>query len=94
MWKPFLSMILGCRLPVILFCQEGFTNNELPNTNVKDKNYPYTIKENEDELTSRLSVVNKYQPKTAYTDKYYCTPFRIHFTHQEVDNNNKSSENA
>lgn len=51
--------------------QEGFANNELPNTNVKDKNYPYTIKENEDELTSRLSVVNKYQPKTAYTDKYF-----------------------
>ena len=51
--------------------QEGFTNNELPNTNVKDKNYPYNIEENQDELTSKLSVVNKYQPKTAYTDKYF-----------------------
>ena len=51
--------------------QEGFANNELPNTNVKDKNYPYNIEENEDELTSKLSVVNKYQPKTAYTDKYF-----------------------
>ena len=51
--------------------QENFTNNELPNTNVKDKNYPFNIEENEEELTSKLATVNKYQPNKAYTDKYF-----------------------
>lgn len=51
--------------------QENFTNNELPNTNVKDKNYPFNIIENEEELTSKLATVNKYQPNKAYTDKYF-----------------------
>ena len=51
--------------------QENFTNYELPNTNVKDKNFTFNIEENQEELTSKLATVNKYQPKTAYTDKYF-----------------------
>jgi len=55
--------------------KESFRNitNELPNTNIPDKNYPdeYSIVVPELEKTSKLSTVNNYNSQGAYTDKYF-----------------------
>lgn len=55
--------------------KESFRNitNELPNTNIPDKNYPdeYSIVVPELEKTSKLSTVNNYNSRGAYTDKYF-----------------------
>jgi Family of unknown function (DUF5899) len=48
-------------------------NNELPNTNIPNKNYPeeYPLVVPELEKTSKLSTVNNYDSQGAYTDKYF-----------------------
>jgi hypothetical protein len=45
----------------------------LPNTDIPNKNYPseYPIISQENELTSKLSTVNKYNGGSVYTDKYF-----------------------
>lgn len=53
---------------------EGFQNQEaLPNTDVPNKNYPeeYPVESEELEQTSELSVINKYDTPSVYTDKYF-----------------------
>jgi hypothetical protein len=55
---------------------EGFNNantNELPNTDIPNKNYPheYHLVVPELEKTSKLSTVNRYDSPGAYTDKYF-----------------------
>lgn len=54
--------------------KEGF-NNELPNTNIPDINYPidYPIINDNSELsiTGRLSNINRYDGGEAYTDKFF-----------------------
>tara|TARA_A100001015_G_scaffold43562_1_gene47870 strand:- start:440 stop:2221 length:1782 start_codon:yes stop_codon:yes gene_type:complete len=55
--------------------RENFTSS-LPNTNIQDKNYPSEIVQNaENDLTSKLSTVNKYDGQQAYTDKYFNQQF-------------------
>jgi len=55
--------------------KESFRNvsNELPNTNIPNKNYPdeYPLVVPELEKTSKLSTVNNYNSQGAYTDKYF-----------------------
>jgi Family of unknown function (DUF5899) len=45
----------------------------LPNTDIPNKNYPaeYPIVSQENELTSKLSTVNKFDSPHVYTDKYF-----------------------
>lgn len=54
---------------------EGFENKrwQLPNENIPDKNYPeeYPVNVPELDRTSFLSVNNRYDGGTAYTDKYF-----------------------
>ena len=50
--------------------KEGF--DSLPNTNIPDKNYPEGSANNpEEDLSSKLSKVNQYDGRSAYTDKYF-----------------------
>ena len=50
--------------------KEGFDG--LPNTNIPDKNYPEGSANNpEEDLSSKLSKVNQYDGRSAYTDKYF-----------------------
>ena len=54
--------------------KEGFGNvNDLPNTNIPNKNYPneYPLVVPELEKTSKLSTINNYDSSNAYTDKYF-----------------------
>jgi hypothetical protein len=55
--------------------KESFRNvsNELPNTNIPNKNYPdeYPLVVPELEKTSKLSTVNSYDSQGAFTDKYF-----------------------
>ena len=55
--------------------KESFRNviNELPNTNIPNKNYPdeYPLVVPELEKTSKLSTVNNYESQGAFTDKYF-----------------------
>jgi hypothetical protein len=55
--------------------KESFRNvsDELPNTNIPNKNYPdeYPLVVPELEKTSKLSTVNNYNSQGAYTDKYF-----------------------
>jgi hypothetical protein len=56
--------------------KENFRNantDELPNTDVPNKNYPdeYHLVVPELEKTSKLSTVNRYDSQGAYTDKYF-----------------------
>lgn len=56
---------------------EGFqTNEELPNTDIPDVNYPEDkIFENSElEQTARLSTINQYDTPSVYTDKYFNKP--------------------
>ena len=48
-------------------------NDELPNTNVPNRNYPmeYPVLSPETDLTSKLSTVNTYDGPGVYTDKYF-----------------------
>lgn len=54
---------------------ENFTNkqNELPNTDVPNRNYPseYPVVSNETDQTSQLSTVNRFDNTGVYTDKYF-----------------------
>jgi hypothetical protein len=53
---------------------EAFSNkNQLPNTDIPNKNYPeeYPIKSSEMDQTSNLSVNNKFDSQGVYTDKYF-----------------------
>jgi hypothetical protein len=55
--------------------KENFTNNvnELPNTNVPNRNYPneYPILSSETDQTSALSTTNRFDNNGVYTDKYF-----------------------
>lgn len=56
--------------------KENFRNantNELPNTDIPNKNYPdeYPLVVPELEKTSKLSTVNQYNSQGAFTDKYF-----------------------
>ena len=55
--------------------KENFTNNvnELPNTNVPNRNYPdeYPILSTETDQTSSLSTTNRFDNAGVYTDKYF-----------------------
>ena len=48
-------------------------NDELPNTNIPNRNYPmeYPVLSPETDLTSKLSTVNTYDGPGVYTDKYF-----------------------
>ena len=55
---------------------ENFENrkqsqSQLPNVNIPDKNYPSNFANAETDTTSKLSVVNKYDTPSVYTDKYF-----------------------
>ena len=54
--------------------QEAFGNNQLPNTNIPDRNYPTELPVVSEDLdrTSLLSTVNKVDTGGGvYTDKYF-----------------------
>ncbi len=51
--------------------KENFENSKLPNMNLHDKNYPSNVDNVEEDYTSQLSTVNKYDGTSAYTDKYF-----------------------
>ena len=56
--------------------RSGFTNmSRLPNVDIPDQNYS-EMQPNESEPTSKLSTVNKYDGRQAYTDKYFDFPIR------------------
>jgi hypothetical protein len=55
---------------------EGFYSNEnnyLPNVNVQNRNFPdeLPVTNVENDLTSKLSTVNKYDTPSVYSDKYF-----------------------
>ena len=47
------------------------SHSQLPNVDIPDKNYPSNFTNAETDVTSKLSVVNKYDSPSAYTDKYF-----------------------
>jgi hypothetical protein len=53
--------------------EEGF--QDLPNTNIPDKNYPYDYPidnvESDISITSKISTTNEYDGLSVYTDKYF-----------------------
>ena len=54
--------------------EESFQNkNELPNTNIPNRNYPdeFPIVSTETDHTSKLSHDNKFDAPYVYTDKYF-----------------------
>ena len=54
--------------------RSGFTNrSRLPNVDIQDQNFP-EMQPNESEPTSKLSTVNRYDGRQAYTDKYFAPP--------------------
>jgi len=63
--------------------------NKLPNVDVPNRNYPeeYPIKNAEDDLTTKLSTVNKYDG-TAYTDKYFDQNYPSNIINKGIDENN------
>lgn len=64
--------------------REPFNNmsNELPNTNVPNRNYPdeYNLVVPELEKTSKLSTINRYDTQSAYTDKYFSPDNNVKYT--------------
>ena len=56
-----------------IYSVENFATNELPNTNIPDRNFPdgYTEVVPEVDITSNLSVNNKFDAPGVYTDKYF-----------------------
>ena len=68
---------------------EGFhTNpNYLPNVDVQNRNFPSELPVNnaENDLTSKLTTVNKYDTPSVYSDKYF---------NPNVPNSLTSSSNA
>jgi hypothetical protein len=75
---PLLAMgglyMISNQKPKIKPYNENFENknrNELPNTNIADKNYPSQYVNSETDISSKLYVVNKYDSPNAYTDKYF-----------------------
>ena len=55
--------------------QTGFTNmSRLPNVDIPDQNWPPDSRPSESEPTSKLSTVNQYDGRQAYTDKYFRPP--------------------
>lgn len=53
------------------FENKSQSQSQLPNVDTPDKNYPSTFSNAETDLTSKLSVVNKYDTPSVYTDKYF-----------------------
>ncbi|NDC83616.1 hypothetical protein EB093_08165 [bacterium] len=54
--------------------QSGFTNmSRLPNVDIPDQNFP-DLRPSESEPTSKLSTVNQYDGRRAYTDKFFAPP--------------------
>ena len=52
--------------------REGFNESKLPNTNLKNKNYPDNYSNQELSQTEQLSQTHKYDnSQGAYTDKYF-----------------------
>lgn len=51
--------------------KENFTGSKLPNIDMQDKNFPSEFGNAENDRTSKLSTVNKYDGQQAYTDKYF-----------------------
>ena len=51
--------------------KENFTGSKLPNVDMQDKNYPSEFENVENDRSSKLSTVNKYDGQQAYTDKYF-----------------------
>lgn len=53
--------------------RENFVNNDLPNTDNPNRNYPneYPIVSSELDQTSALSQVNRFESNGVYTDKYF-----------------------
>jgi hypothetical protein len=51
--------------------KENFTGSKLPNIDIQDKNYPSEYENVENDRSSKLSTVNKYDGQQAYTDKYF-----------------------
>jgi hypothetical protein len=62
--------------------------NVLPNIDVDNRNYPeeYPVKNAQDDLTSQLSTVNKYDG-TAYTDKYFDSNSSSNIVNKEIEQN-------
>jgi hypothetical protein len=62
--------------------------NALPNTDVENRNYPeeYPVQNAQDDLTSKLSTVNKYDG-SAYTDKYFDPNFQENIINKGIDQN-------
>jgi hypothetical protein len=55
--------------------KSGFTNmSRLPNVDIPDENFNSGMQPNESEPTSKLSTMNKYDGRQAYTDKYFTPP--------------------
>ena len=56
-----------------IYSVENFATNELPNTNIPDRNYPdgYSEVVPEVDKTSNLTVNNKFDAPGVYTDKYF-----------------------
>lgn len=73
--------------------RENFTNSQLPNVDLQDKNYPSQFDNGEGEMTAQLSTVNKYDTPQAYTDKYFNQQFNqdMHKSYALMDYNNGSS---
>ncbi len=54
--------------------KSGFTNmSRLPNVDIPDQNFP-DLRPSESEPTSKLSTVNQYDGRRAYTDKFFAPP--------------------
>ena len=74
--------------------KEGFAQQDLPNVNVRDKNYPseqqpmFLGKTALDDVykTSQISTVNKYNDTGTFTDKYY-QPNQNESTQDSINNN-------
>jgi len=62
--------------------------NVLPNIDVENRNYPdeYPVQNAQDDLTSKLSTVNKYDG-SAYTDKYFDPNFQENIINKDIDQN-------
>ena len=48
--------------------------SRLPNVDIPDQNWPPDSRPSESEPTSKLSTVNQYDGRQAYTDKYFRPP--------------------
>lgn len=66
--------IINKKKPVVVEKMTNYSTNDLPNTDIPDKNYPseYPVVSEDLERTSKLSVQNKFSSSAgAYTDKFF-----------------------